>query len=252
MTRFFPILAAAIAMLSLHAPLARAETSAAQKREIEKIVRDYLLANPEVIEEAITQLRKKREAETAAAQTKIIEENRALIFESAHQMVLGNPKGTVTLVEFFDYNCGYCKRAFSDMTALIDANPDLRVVIKEFPILSEGSVEAARLSVAVKNAAPQSYMKFHEELFSRPGQAGAAKALEIAGDIGLDAEALKTAAAAPDVTANLKEVQTLAGMLSISGTPSYVIGTELIPGAAGFDTLQEKVTAMRNCGAPVC
>jgi protein-disulfide isomerase len=245
------IILAALALVAA-ACGAYAETEAEQKARIEAIVRDYLLKNPEVIEEAITLLREKREAEAKVAQTKAIEENRKLIFDSKHQMVLGNPQGAITLVEFFDYNCGYCKRAEADMTALLDANPDLRVVMKEFPILSEGSVQAARLSVAVKDKAPESYLKFHRELFSRPGPAGEEKAIEIAGDLGLDVAALKVAAAEPGVTENLQEVQLLANLLNITGTPSYVIGSELVPGAAGYDVLQEKVTAMRNCGAAVC
>lgn len=252
MAKLLRIASAVLAGAILSASPARAETSAEQKGEIERIVRDYLIANPEVIEEAINALRAKREQEAVAAQTRAIEERRELIFNSQHQMVLGNPQGPITLVEFFDYNCGYCKRAFSDMTALIDANPDLRVVIKEFPILSEGSVEAARVSVAVKDSAPEHYLKFHEELFSRPGQATGEKALEIAEDLGLDAKALRTAANAEAVTRNLQEVQQLAEVLGISGTPSYVIGRELVPGAAGYDALQEKVTAMRQCGATSC
>jgi protein-disulfide isomerase len=167
-------------------------------------------------------------------------------------MVLGNPQGPITIVEFFDYNCGYCKRAVSDMTALIQANPDVRVVLKEFPILSEGSVEAARMSAAIKDIAPESYMKFHEALFSRPGQVDGAKAMEIVRELGLDPDRLSAAANGEAVTRNLQEVQQLASALGISGTPSYVIGTELIPGAAGFDTLQEKVAAMRECGATKC
>jgi protein-disulfide isomerase len=231
---------------------ASAETSAAERQEIEHIVRDYLLAHPEVIEEAINVLRAKREAEEAAAQTKAIEEHRQDIFDSRHQMVLGNPEGPITLVEFFDYNCGYCRRAVSDMTALIDANPDLRVVMKEFPILSDGSVAAARMSAALKDLAPDRYLEFHQELFSRPGEATGEKALEVARDLKIDTAALETAAASDTVTDNLKEVSTLAGRLGISGTPSYVIGTELVPGAAGYDVLQEKVAAMRQCGKTVC
>jgi protein-disulfide isomerase len=231
---------------------ASAETSAAERQEIEQIVRDYLLANPEVIEEAVNALRAKRQAEEAVAQTKAIEENRQNIFDSPHQMVLGNPDGAITLVEFFDYNCGYCRRAVSDMTALIDANPDLRVVMKEFPILSEGSVAAARMSAAVKDVAPDRYLEFHQELFSRPGEATGQKALEIARDLGIDSGALEAAAASDGVTQNLQEVSTLAEQLGISGTPSYVIGTELVPGAAGYDVLQEKVAAMRRCGKTVC
>jgi protein-disulfide isomerase len=251
MSLLLRILAIVVVLVGPEASV-RAETTAAEKQEIEQIVRDYLLAHPELIEEAITLLRQKREEEAAAAQVKAIQENGAEIFDSTYQAVLGNPEGKITLVEFFDYNCGYCKRAVDDMNALLAANPDLRMVMKEFPILSEGSVEAARVSVAVKDSAPESYLKFHQELFSRPGQANGAKALEVAQDLGLDAKALQEAANAADVTGNLQEVQQLAELLGISGTPSYVIGTELVPGAAGYDALQEKVAAMRQCGAATC
>ncbi len=252
MTTFRRIALAFMAALLLAASPASAETTPEQKSEIEAIIRDYLIANPEVIEEAINALRARQEQEAVAAQSKAIEESREAIFNSANQMVLGNPQGPITLVEFFDYNCSYCKRALSDMTALIDANPDLRVVIKEFPILSEASVEAARISVAIKDSAPDNYLQFHQELFSRPGQASGDKALEIAKDLGLDPQALMTAANSEAVTRNLQEVQQLAEVLGISGTPSYVIGGELVPGAAGYDALQEKVAAMRQCGATKC
>lgn len=252
MAKLLRIVSAVLAASCFAASPASAEMGAQEKQEIEQIVRDYLLANPQVIEEAITLLRQNREAEAATAQTRIIKDSGGLIFRSEHQMVLGNPDGAIKLVEFFDYNCAYCKRAHSDMTALIAANPDLAIIMKEFPILSEGSVEAARLSVAVKDAAPESYMKFHEELLTRPGEANSAKALEIARELSLDTAALTSAANAPEVTANLQEVQQIANLLGISGTPSYVIGTELVPGAAGYDVLQEKVTAMRECGAATC
>ena len=168
-------------------------------------------------------------------------------------MVLGNPEGAITLVEFFDYNCGYCKRAVADMTALIKSNPDLRIVIKEFPILSTGSVEAARISVAMKDIAPEKYLEFHQELFSRPGRSTTAKALEVADGPrprrrGADRRRLTP----PSVTDNIKEVHELAELLGISGTPSYVIGKEVVPGALGYDGLQEKVEAMRKCGATAC
>lgn len=245
------IAAAALAALLLAVP-ARAEMAANERAEIEQIVRDYLLANPEVLEEAYKVLQDRRAAAEAEARRQAIAESGDMIFNSEHQMVLGNPEGAITLVEFFDYNCGYCRRAVSDMTALLEANPDLRIVMKEFPILSQGSVEAARISVAVKELAPERYLEFHQELFARPGEAGQAKALEVAADLGLDAAALKTAAEKPDVTANIQEVHQLASQLGISGTPSYVIGTEIVPGAIGYDGLQGKVAAFRACGATVC
>ena len=238
--------------LSLLAVPSYAEMTAAEREEVEGVVREYLLANPEVIEEAMNALQQRRTAEEAAAQIAAIDEHHETIFNSTNQVVVGNPEGAITLVEFLDYNCGYCRRAVADMTALIEANPDLRVVVKEFPILSEGSVEAARIAVAVKDIAPEKYLEFHLELFSRPGEATTAKALEVARDLGLDADALTAKANAAEVTANLQEVQELAGALGISGTPSYVIGNELVPGAAGFDQLQAMVTAMRECGEATC
>jgi protein-disulfide isomerase len=251
MQAFIRIAFTVLALLAAGAPL-RAEMTPEQRKEFEQVIREYLLANPELLEEAITVLRERRDKEAALAQAKTIDEKAALIFNSSNQMVLGNPVGAVTMVEFFDYNCGYCKRAVSDMTALIDANADLRVVMKEFPILSEGSMQAARISVAVKDVAPDRYLEFHIELFSRPGQADGAKALEVARDLGLDVEALKKASEASTVGANIEEVRGLAAALGISGTPSYIIGKEIVPGAVGFDGLQGKVTAMRNCGATLC
>jgi protein-disulfide isomerase len=255
MSRYLSI-AAALAAFFLIAILgsapSRAEMDAAQKAEIEKIVRDYILANPEILDEAAQALQQKRDQELAESQMRAIEEKAQTIFNSEHQAVIGNPDGAITLVEFFDYNCSYCRRAVSDMTALLEANPDVRMVMKEFPILSEGSVEAARISVAVKDIAPDKYLAFHQELFTRPGQAGTAKALQVAADLGLDAEALKAAANAGDVTQSLQEVHQLATDLGISGTPSYVIGKAIIPGAIGFDGLQSIVSAVRQCGATVC
>ncbi len=243
--------AAALAITFLSAP-SQAAMDAMQKQEIETIVHDYLLANPEVLDEAFKVLQDKRAKDAAAKQQEAITKNGDLIFNSPNEMVLGNPKGSITMVEFFDYNCGYCKRAVSDMTALLDANPDLRIVMKEFPILAEGSVEAARISVALKDIDPAHYLAFHQELFSRPGVANAVKALEVAKDLGLDVDALKKAAGTPGVTDNIKEVHTLAETLGITGTPSYVIGNELVPGAMGYDALQQKVAAVRQCGATTC
>jgi protein-disulfide isomerase len=251
MSAFLRIAAAVLAVMLLAAP-SRAAMDSAQKQEIEAIIHDYLLANPEVLDEAFKVLQQRREKEAAAKQAEAIAKSGDLLFNSQNQMVLGNPEGSITLVEFFDYNCGYCKRALSDMVALLEANPDLRIVMKEFPILSEGSVEAARISVAIKDTDPKQYLAFHQELLSRPGVANGEKALEIAKDLGIDVDKLKAAAGATEVTDNIKEVHELANTLGISGTPSYVIGTEIVPGALGFDALQEKVAAFRKCGASVC
>lgn len=215
-------------------------------------VRDYLLANPEVVEEAMAALDRKREAAARAQQASAIESRGELIFNSRNQAVIGNPDGAITLVEFFDYNCSYCKRAEPDMMALIEANPDLRFVLKEFPILSPGSVEAARVSVAVKDLAPEAFLEFHRQLLTAPGAADGKKALSIATALGLDSAALVKAANTAEVTENLTEAQQLAVDLGISGTPSYVIADAVVPGARGYDALQGLINSVRKCGATAC
>jgi len=221
----------------------RAEMNADDKREIEQIVRDYILQNPEVVEKALIALETQRREAKVAEQAAKITELRDTILNSDHQAVLGNPDGRITLVEFFDYNCGYCKRALNDMLALMESDPDLRVVLKEFPILSEGSMEAARISIAVKDLKPDLYMDYHRELLSRGGQANLQKALSVATELGLDADALRKAADDGTVSENIEEVRQLAQALGISGTPSYIVGGEMVPGAIGFDQLQTRIQA---------
>ncbi|MCC6790082.1 MAG: thioredoxin domain-containing protein, partial [Thermomicrobiales bacterium] len=138
-----------------------AELSATQRQEVEGIVkdylttnpgfiRDYLMANPEVIRDAIDELQRKQDEAERASQVAAIDDNRELLFSSPRQVVMGNPDGNVTLIEFFDYNCGYCRRAQADMQQLMADDPDLKVVLKEFPVLGEGSMEASQVSVAVR------------------------------------------------------------------------------------------------------
>ena len=230
----------------------RAEMNADEKREIERIVRDYILQNPEVVEKALVSLEAQRREAAAAKQAGMITELKDTILNSQHQAVLGNPNGRVTLVEFFDYNCGYCKRALNDMLALIESNPDLRVVMKEFPILSEGSMEAARISIAVKDIKPDLYLEFHRELLARGGSANLKKAMSVARDLGIDTEALKKAAEDETVTDNIREVRQIADALGISGTPSFIVGGQMIPGAIGFDKLQARIQdAAAKCAEQV-
>lgn len=246
------VLVSALLLAWAVASPAQAEMNADDKREIERIVRDYILQNPEVVEKALIALETQRREAKVAEQAGKITELKEAILNSQHQAVLGNPKGRVTLVEFFDYNCGYCKRALNDMLALMESNPDLRVVMKEFPILSEGSMEAARISIAVKDINPELYLDYHRELLARGGQANLQKAMSIAKELGLDMDALTKAADDGSVTENIQEVRQIAEALGISGTPSYVVGGEMIPGAIGFDRLQTRIQeAAAKCAEQV-
>ena len=250
--RFIQFLMGALLVAWTVASPARAEMNADEKREIERIVRDYILQNPEIVEKALVTLDTQRREAEAAEQAEKISELKDTILNSPNQAVIGNPNGQVTLVEFFDYNCGYCKRALNDLLALVESDPNLRVVMKEFPILSEGSIEAARISIAVKDLKPELYMDYHRELLGRGGTANEQKAISVARELGLDTNALKKKAEEASVTENLQEVRQIAEALGINGTPTYVVGGELIPGAVGFERLQKLIQeAAAKCGEQV-
>ncbi len=165
--------AAFAALLTVSLPLAvkADEFSRPQRGEIERIVREYLVGHPEVLQEAMTELDKRQTAAEAEKHKAAVKAQAQALFSSPRQVVLGNPNGDVTFVEFFDYNCGYCKRAMSDMLTLLKDDPKLKVVLKEFPVLGPGSVEAAQVAVAVRmqDKTGQKYLEFHQELLGGRG-----------------------------------------------------------------------------------
>jgi len=249
------IAAACAALLAIAVPqVSRAdEFSASQRGDIERIVREYLVAHPEVIQEAMTELEKRQTAAEAEKHKAAVKQYSENLFTSPRQVVLGNPNGNVTFVEFFDYNCGYCKRAMDDMLTLLKDDPKLKVVLKEFPVLGPGSVEAAQVAVAVRmqDKTGKKYLEFHQKLLGGRGQADKARALAVAKDIGLDMGRLDKDLASPEVKATLQESFKLAEALGLNGTPSYVIGDDVVVGAVGLDALKEKVNTSR-CGKPSC
>jgi protein-disulfide isomerase len=224
-----------------------ADISDGQRSEIEGIIRNYLIANPEIIRDAINELQRKEDEAARVAQTKAITDNSETLFDSKNEVVLGNPKGDVTLVEFFDYNCAYCRRAHADMKKLIEDDPNLRVVLKEFPILGDGSVAAAQIAVAVLTTAPEKYAAFHDALITEKGQVDGDKALAVASDLGLDPEVLKQQANSDATKDNLTEVRDLAERLDLTGTPSYATKLKVVVGAAGYDALKAEIKAARAC-----
>jgi protein-disulfide isomerase len=174
--------------------------------------------------------------------------NAAQLFSSPHQVTLGNPDGDVTVVEFFDYNCGFCKRALPDMLSLLKADTKLKIVLKEFPILGPGSVDAARVAVAVRMQDPggQKYLAFHQELLGSPGPATKEKAIAAAKDQGLDMDRLSADVASDEVNATLSEDMKLASAVGATGTPTYVIGKDVVVGAVGIMGLQGHIDAARG------
>ena len=213
--------------------------------EFEGAVRDYLLANPELLEEMQAALEAKRQAAMREQQVEVLETEADRIFASANDLVLGNPDGDVTIVEFFDYNCGVCRRALSDMQDLIEADPDVRFVLKEWPILGPASMEAHMVSRAVARVAPERYGEFHLTLLGSEGRADGDSAMALVDRMGLDAMAVEAAMDEPETTAPLEEAYELANALGINGTPSYVLPDEVFFGAVGADVLRERIDATR-------
>jgi protein-disulfide isomerase len=252
----FRLLAPALLALSLVAApqVAPAQSfSDVQRGDIEKIVREYIIAHPEVLEEAMNELSKRQAAAEAEKHQASIAKNSDVIFNSPRGVTIGNKDGDVTFVEFFDYNCGYCKRAMADMLDIMKADPKLRVVLKEFPVLSQGSVEAAQVAVAVRMQDPtgKKYLDFHQKLLGGRGAADKARALAAAKDAGLDMAKLEKDLASSEVKATLEENLKLAESLGMNGTPSYVIGKQVVIGAVGVDSLKEKISNAR-CGKATC
>ena len=252
----FRLLAPALFALALCGtpPAASAQSfSDSQRGDIETIVRNYLLAHPEVLEEAMAELNKRQTAAEAEKQKASVAANAETIFNSPRGVVLGNKDGDVSFVEFFDYNCGYCKRAMADMLDLMKTDPKLKVVLKEFPVLSQGSVEAAQVAVAVRMQDPggKKYLDFHQKLLGGRGAADKARAMAAAKDAGLDIVRIEKDLASPEVRATIEENFKLAEAMGMNGTPSYVIGKQVVIGAVGLDNLREKIGVAR-CGKATC
>ncbi len=247
------VAAAALCAAAWSAPVRAADFTADQKDEIGKIVREYLVANPEVIKEAIEELGKREKAAEADTRKKTIAANAEKIFNSPNQAVVGNPNGDVTLVEFFDYNCGYCKQSLANVAKLVETDPKLRVVLKDFAVLGADSVETAEVATAVREQFKgQKFWEFHRKLLSTRGHIGKTQALAVAKELGADMNKLEKDLGNPAIMAGLKEVGALADALQFTGTPSWVIGNEGVVGGLPLAELKSKIDNMRKCGAAAC
>jgi protein-disulfide isomerase len=215
------------------------------------MIDDYLMSNPKLLQRMSEALDTQVHAEQVAATRDAIGEYRQAIFNEPGQIVVGNPDGDVTLVEMFDYNCGFCRGALPDLAQLIAEDPQLRVVLKEFPILSQESVDAARVGV-LDSEQPVDYWAFHQKLFTSRGKVTGQTALDAARDLGLNPITLQLDMQSAAVTSVIQKSYDIAKALSITGTPAYIIGDEMIPGAVPIEQLKTRIANMRACGKTVC
>lgn len=242
------LLAAAALMLTplgtqLATQPAHAQMSGTERQAVEEVVRDYLLENPEIIMEALGVLERRSQERQESRQREGLSEHRVALEEDPAAPVLGNPEGDVTLVEFFDYQCGYCKQVSEPLQALLREDPNLRLVMKEFPILGPASLVGARAALAAQRQG--GYEELHWALMAHRGQLTEDQILDIAEDTGLDIARLRQDMNDPTITEQLRSNHALAEALEIRGTPAFIVGDRLLPGAVGLDSLRQLIAEAR-------
>jgi protein-disulfide isomerase len=224
----------------------------AQRKEIEAIIKDILVNNPEVLLEAQNALEAKMDKIQADRMAVAIKEHAGELFRPAASPIVGNLKGDVPVIEFFDYNCGYCKKAFTDVAKLVDKDKKVRVILKELPILAKGSEEASRVALAAKMQGK--YWEFHRAMLENQGQANEASALRVAEKLGLDMARLRKDMASAEVKKEIDDTRQLATKMGIQGTPHFIVGDRIIPGAPEnlSELLGKHVEDVRKDGCKVC
>jgi protein-disulfide isomerase len=243
--------AQATASKASDAPAPNAFTPA-QRKELETIIKDVLLNNPEIMLEVQNALESKMDKIQAERMAVAIKENATELYRPAGSPIVGNVKGDVPVIEFFDYNCGYCKKALSEVTQLMDKDKKVRIIMKEFPILSKGSEEASRVALAAKMQGK--YWEFHRAMLESQGQANEAASLRIAEKLGLDMARLKKDMASPEVKKEIDDTRQLATKMGIQGTPHFIVGDRIIAGAPEnlTELLGKHVNDVRKEGCKVC
>ena len=217
--------------------------SAAQKDEIKTVIKDYLMENPEIIAEAMNELQAKQQREMEAqAAAKLVEYKD--FFKTADLPYAGNKDGDVTVIEFFDYNCGYCKKAFSDVQALLNTDDNVKVIFMEMPILSQQSMTAAKYALAAHKQGK--YFEFHKALMEYQGSKDKATLKRLATEVGLDADQLEKDAQDPALKDTITENVSIAQDIGIRGTPGFIVGDQLFRGYIGEEALIGSVKAQRG------
>ena len=214
-----------------------------QVQGIEQIVRDYLLEHPEVLVQSLTAYQDNQRVAQEQRRQQAVIDSRAALTEDPDTPVIGNPAGDVAIVEFFDYRCQYCRRVVTSVRKLIEEDDKIRLVMKEFPILGPQSIQAARAALA--SVGQGKYEEFHFALMTEPGDMSDPHIRRIARSVGLDVERLQKDMQSPDIDDMIRRNHELARALDISGTPAFVIGDALVPGAIDLPTLKRLVAQAR-------
>jgi protein-disulfide isomerase len=242
----FAILSAVVAVIAISALVVALIALPMDKVEVETLVRDYLRDHPEAVVEAIHQFQTNEESVRRKRTQALLVSLRPQVERDPSSPVGGNPNGNVSVVEFFDYACSFCKRVFPTVMQLVKDDGDIRYVFKEYPILTPQSVVAARAALAAWKTDQGAYVSFHSALMSARGELTEEKIFRFASESGFDVETLRRRMADNDIEDALVGNFKLAEELGIEGTPAFVIGRNLVPGAADAETLRQLVLATRE------
>ncbi len=246
MQRFANVFIAMIFGLGLSIAAQAESFSAAQKAEIESVMHSYLMEHPEILRDMAAKLEENDKKNETAARMGTLKSKSAEIFHDASDAVIGNPKGDVTVVEFMDYNCSWCKKSVKEMQALLQTDKNVRIVLKEFPIFGEGSEYAARAALAAVKQGK--YWELHQALFASESKVTPEVVDQIAVEQGLDLEKLKLDMADPAIAANIQKTQILAQTLLFTGTPAFIVGDQVSPGYTPIDGLLAMLAQVRAGG----
>jgi protein-disulfide isomerase len=209
-------------------------------------VRAYLLENPNVIMEAVAILQEQDAAQAAQSDQDLLIANAAALYESPHDLILGNPEGDITMVEFLDYRCGYCKKAHPEVNALLETDGNIKLIVKEFPILGEASVLASRFALATKLVeGDEAYALVHEMLMGEGNNITEGSLKRMVRGMDLDTDAITAHMDSEEVTQIIAQNHALGQAMGINGTPSFTIGTEMLRGYVPFDGMVSIVAAQR-------
>ena len=244
-------LAAALAVsLAVPAMALDIESMTAKERDAFRAeVRAYLMENPEVLMEAIEVLETRQQEQQAQGDVALVQSNAADLFDDATSWVGGNPEGDVTIVEFVDYRCGYCRKAFPEVSKLVSEDGNIRLIMKEFPILGEQSVASSRMALATRLAhGDEAYKKVHDSLINFRGEINELSVLALASDLDLDGDAIVAKMNSPEVDAIIAQNRALAQRLQISGTPTFVVGDQMLRGYLPYAGMQNVVSQVRGEG----
>jgi protein-disulfide isomerase len=234
-----------VAVIGLRPPVAAAaDFTPDQKKEIEAIVHDYLKNHPEMLIDAIQAADDKMKADEKDKAVQALADHRQAVFDDPQSPIAGNPKGDVTLVEFFDYRCPYCKQVEPELEKLVADDHKLRFVYKEFPVLGPDSETAAHAALAARQQGK--YDVFHRAMMSTPGHIDEAAIFKVAASVGIDVDRLKQDMKSPEIDKELKANLDLGTQLDLSGTPSFIVGDTIVPGAISGDALKQLISTARG------